>query len=179
MARHIAQRARGPQRGPAGPHRGQEILLALEPEEALELSGEVRFGAVLGQRRGAHDHERARALDQRLARFEQRLQNFGGYGLIKKPEFDLTGHAVRLWTVRRGGPVRRLLEARRHELETVGRGVEAKPVRNRQAGLTQRRLVRGLGSEAIGVHRFVRGQGYDEFAHGFEPHDITRSDRRR
>jgi hypothetical protein len=54
VRRHVAQRPRRPQRGPAGAHRGEEIGLVVEPEKALELPGEARAVAVLHKRRGAH-----------------------------------------------------------------------------------------------------------------------------
>ena len=57
---HVAARVGGPQRGPAGAHRGEEILLVVDAEEAFELAGEIGVGAILDQRRGAH-RPRARA----------------------------------------------------------------------------------------------------------------------
>src|SRR5206468_2053534 len=56
---HVAARVRGPQRGPACAHRGQERRLVRDAEKALELSGEVRALAVLDE--GGRAHRRGRA----------------------------------------------------------------------------------------------------------------------
>ena len=61
---HVAARIGGPQRRPAGAHRGEEIRLVVDAKEALELAGEIGALAVLDQCRGAHRARRgaARAL---------------------------------------------------------------------------------------------------------------------
>ena len=65
---HVAARVRGPQRRPAGAHRGEEFGFVGEPEEAFELAGEIGALAVLDQRRGAHHAERAVAPAARARR---------------------------------------------------------------------------------------------------------------
>ncbi len=72
MRLHVAACVRGPQRRPAGAHRGEEFGLVAQAKEALELAGETRARAVLDERGGAHDAERGRralgppGVDERL-----------------------------------------------------------------------------------------------------------------
>ena len=58
MIVHVPSRMRGPQSRPAGPHRREKFGFIGKSEEAFELAGEVGAGAVLDQRRGAHDGKR-------------------------------------------------------------------------------------------------------------------------
>jgi hypothetical protein len=54
VVRHAAARSRGPQRGPAGTHSGQQRGLVIDAEKALELAGEIAAFAILDQGGGAH-----------------------------------------------------------------------------------------------------------------------------
>ncbi len=51
VSRHVAERTRGPQRRPAGAHRGEEVPVRFDAQVTLELPGEARAGAVFDQRR--------------------------------------------------------------------------------------------------------------------------------
>ena len=88
MILHVAARMRGPQRRPAGAHRGEEFGFVGEAEEALELAGEIGAFAVLDQRRGAHRAER-RVGALRAPGREQRLEDFGRDRLFVERQPDL------------------------------------------------------------------------------------------
>src|SRR2546429_229876 len=49
VAFHAAARIRGPQRGPAGAHGGEQCGLVVDAEKALELAGEIAAFAILDQ----------------------------------------------------------------------------------------------------------------------------------
>src|SRR5262245_27078537 len=51
VRRHVAQRAGGPERCPARAHRREKVRLALQAEEALELTREAGPEAIFDQRR--------------------------------------------------------------------------------------------------------------------------------
>src|SRR5262245_53104990 len=46
---HVAQRSRGPERGPTGPDGGDELRFLFEPQVALELSGKARPESILDE----------------------------------------------------------------------------------------------------------------------------------
>ena len=56
---HVAAGARGPQRGPAGTHRGEEFGLVAQAKKALELAGKTRVFAVLDEGGGAYRAQRS------------------------------------------------------------------------------------------------------------------------
>ena len=73
---HVAQGARGPQRRPAGAHRGQEFVFAVQLEIALELAGEAGALAILHEGGRAHHHRRIGiALHESGPRREQGVQD--------------------------------------------------------------------------------------------------------
>jgi hypothetical protein len=73
--------------------------------------------------------------------------------LLEQAEPHVGQVAPRLGEVGRGGAARGLHQAQLGQLQAVGLGVQAEAVGDRQAGLAQGRLVRGLGPEAIGIDR--------------------------
>jgi hypothetical protein len=132
MVCHVAARVGGPQRRPAGAYRSEEICLVVEPEKALELSGEGGAGPVLDERRGSDNPE---ALpDQRAPGMEQRLEDRGNdRALIKlEPEFDRD--PPRLERLGRSDAPRRSLEAELGELHTIRCSAQTKATRRRQPG---------------------------------------------
>ncbi len=86
---HVAARIGGPQRRPAGAHRGEKLGFVGDAEEALELAGEIGAGAILDQRRGA---DRAGLPARRALRApggEQRCENLRRDRLLIELEPDL------------------------------------------------------------------------------------------
>ena len=97
---HVAPRMRGPQRRPAGAHRGQKFGFVGKPEEALELPGEIRALAILDQRRGTHHAERTVGA-LRAPGGEQRRENLRRDRLLIKRESYLHRQFARGRKIRR------------------------------------------------------------------------------
>ena len=74
-------------------------------------------------------------------------------------EPDLNGEPARVGQIGRRDALRLIGEAEFNELHAIGLGVEAEAARRRQAGPAQRREIRRLGAEPLGVHglRVVEG----------------------
>ena len=128
-----------------------------QPEETFELPREGGAGAILDQRRGAHDGEPLRR--DRAPRGEQRGQHRCGDRALIKREPDLNGEPARVGQIGRRDALRLIGEAEFNELHAIGLGVEAEAARRRQAGPAQAREIRRLGAEPLGVHglRVVEG----------------------
>ena len=158
VLRHRSPRGCGPQRRPAGAQAGEEFAVVAHAEKALELAGEIRFRAILDQRRGAHR--------RRLVRRPPRRENVGEQvrreiALIEfQPDLDREPALRRLIGVRIGGD--RIGEFEMLDLPPVGIGRDAKSARRRQAGLRQRRKVRRLRPDAVRRGRGGGGEGEDE-----------------
>jgi hypothetical protein len=161
---HVAARVGGPQRRPAGAHGGQHIGFIVETEEALELAGEVGAGPVLDQSGRAHDAERA-VLTLRAPGGEQRFENLRHDGLLVELQANLDREAPRLRRRCRAEPTEQRFELKLCALPPVGVGGEAESARRRQAGARERREVRGLGADAVGIDGGGRAERDDEFLH--------------
>ncbi len=161
---HVAARMRGPQRGPAGAHRGEEFVLNGEAEEALELAGEIGALAVLDQRGGAH-HAAAAIRQQRAPGGEQWLQNVGRDRLFVERKPDLHRQLARARQV--GGVVllEQVLDAEMAQLMAIGRSGERKAARRRQVALRQRRQIGRLRPDVLGVGGGGRAEREDELGH--------------
>ena len=165
VRRHVAQRARRPQRGPAAAHRGDEIGFAFEAEVALELAGKAGTVAILDQGGGPHRGQRAGVVDQRPPRREQRVE----HSRRDRPIEQLELHPQRMLPrfdgiVGAERAARRGFQAERGDLEAIRLGIEADAARNRQPGMAERRQVCRLGTEAAGVVGIGRGKRNDQFS---------------
>src|ERR1019366_219442 len=140
---------------------GEKLGFVGESQEALELTREVGVGTVLDQRRGAY-RAGLPVLSLGPPRCQQRLQDVGRDRLLVEGEPDLDRELARLR--RRGGGKARqqIVQSQRRELRPVGGRREAEPAWRRQAGVRQRRQVRGLRSHLLGVGGGGIAEGEDE-----------------
>ena len=122
-----------------------------DAEKALELAGEIAALLVLDQRGGAH---RARALA--LVSLcppsrEQRLQDAWRNRLLVEAEPDLDRQAPLHDHVGSGEAAHQVVEAERGDLRAIGVRAQAKAARRRQPRLRERREVRRLRPDAVGI----------------------------
>ena len=87
MVLHVAAGVGGPQRRPAGAHRGQKLRLVGKAEETFELAGKIGAGAILNQRRGAHRTRLPRCFALRTPRGEERFER-----LVAEELHRVNGH---------------------------------------------------------------------------------------
>src|SRR5712692_717562 len=99
MGRHVTQRARRPQRPPAGAYGGAEFELAFQTEETLELARETRSITILDQRGGTHHAERSGRWYPRPPRSNQRIKNRRHDGLVQEAEPHRERATARLWAI--------------------------------------------------------------------------------
>jgi hypothetical protein len=185
---HLAQRARGPRRRPAGALGGQEIGFALQAQIAFERPREAGPVTIFHRSRGTHDGERRFCL---LARSPQVVRSgastAGAIGCSSNPSFIRSAcrRASGKSSVANVPPCGRV-QAQGGDLKTVGPGIETKAIGERQSRSPEGRQVRGLGAGA-GVGRLVHGERDDKLFHasfgraGLTAHDCRSlvSDRRR
>ena len=146
---HVAPRIGGPQRGPAGAHRGEEIGFAVEAEEALELPGEIGAGAILDQRRRAHHPERA-LLALRPPCGQQRLEDLRRDRRLIELEPDLHRDAACLRRAQLCEAADQRIETEPLALPPVGGRRQAEAARRRQAGARKRARFAAFGPTRSG-----------------------------
>jgi hypothetical protein len=168
---HVAARIGGPQRGPAGAHRGKERRFVVDPQKAFELAGEIGALAVLDQRRGAHRARRPALRALRPPRRQQRIEDFGRDRLLVEAEPDLDREPALVDDLGAGEAAHHVVEPERRDLRPIGVRAEAKAAGRRQAGARQRREVRGLRPDAVGIGR-ARGAQRDDIV-GHEPCSLS------
>ena len=162
VRRHVAQRARRPERRPARAHGGQHLGLVVDAQVALELPREARSEAILHERRRPHDDERARAIDEIAPGLEQRLQHGRVDRLLEQSELHLQRVLPRLRRMAAGkGSARGCLQAQRSDLVPVRVGGETKAVGDRQARAPEAHKVGRLRTNAARVGGRGRGQRDD------------------
>ncbi len=109
---HVAACIGGPQRRPAGAHRGEKLSLVDDAEEAFELAGEVGAGAILDQRRGADRTALPARRALRAPGVDQRSENLRRDRLLIELEPDLDREPALLPRVGVGIARDRLRQAR-------------------------------------------------------------------
>ena len=157
VRRHVAQRARGPQRSPARFDRRQEILFAFEADEALELPREARAETIFDERGRAHGHERAGFLEECSARFQQRLEDPGRNGLVHEPELHIERMPACLGAVVAAEYAACVfLEPKGVNLLAVSIGGKTEAFGYRQACLSERGQIGGFRAYEVGVGGLAR-----------------------
>ncbi len=165
VSRHVAERACGPKRRPAGAPRGEEVLVAFDAQVTLELAREARTGPIFDQRRRAN-HARAPFPGDASPSEEQGLQHFRRDRTLHQAELRIQRAAARAGTVLRGKhSARRFFQSQRTKLHAVGLRVDAQAGGHRQARLHQGGEVRRLRAEPRGIRRLGRAQGNDQPPH--------------
>ncbi len=169
---HIAPRIGGPQRRPAGAHRGEECRLVVDAEEALELAGEVRALAIFDQRRGAH-RTRCRVFGAlRVPGGKQSVKNVWRNRLLVEAEANFDRQSALLHEVCFRVTIDGGVQPECGNLRPVGIRAQAEPARCRQPGMGQRREVRGLRPDAVGIGCSRGRKRNDEL---FLAHNSTRA----
>jgi hypothetical protein len=168
MGRHVTQRARGPQRGPARAHGNEEFVFVFQLEIALELPREARAIAVFDQGGGAHNHSCAGiAIQQRQPRCDQRLAYLRQHGLVHQVHLHVERVAARLRPiVCAEHAARRSFEPQRGDLRPVSVRREAETVGNGEPSVPESGEVASFGPDAGAIRRLRRGKRYDNIAHG-------------
>ncbi len=169
MIFHVAAGVRGPQRRPAGAHRGQEFGLNAEPQKTFELAGEIRTLAVLEQRRGTH-HTEGTGCTLRAPGRQQGFENFRRNRLLveRQPDRDrepARGRLIGLVVLRH-----HVRDAEMAQLIMIGRRRERKSARRRQAGLRQRGEISRLRPDVFRIGGGRIGEREDE---GHVAHEFT------
>ena len=86
----------------------------------------------------------------------------GAIGCFVEREPDLDGEPALLAHIGGGKSGERLGEAERRDLRAIGVGGEAEAARRRQPGARQRREVRRLGPDPLGIARRRARERHDE-----------------
>ena len=79
------------------------------------------------------------------------MENFRRNRLLVEAEPDLDRKPALVDDVGGGEAAHHVVKPQRRDLRPVGVGAEAKAARRRQAGARERREVRSLGSDAVGI----------------------------
>src|SRR5262245_50519770 len=152
---HVTARLRGPQRRPARPHRREKLGFIGKTEKALELAREIGAGAILDQRRGAHDPKRG-GLALPAPGSQQRIENLGCDVALVERKPNLDRNPARRRYVGFVVPAEQAVDPKMPKLMTIRIGSQGEAARRRQAGMRQgcevgrlRAYPFGIGSEGI------------------------------